>query len=150
VQIQAQIIMLLERKHIAGTGDWLLDLDAFKSWKETDGQVLWLNGISGSGKTILSSSVVEYLRQDRFQGNPFQQPARVAYFYFDFSDQAKQNAHGCIQSIVKQLLEQSGDIPEEVGSLYNESKDEKPRLERLTKVLISMLNNKLDSKRQRT
>lgn len=129
------------KKHTAGTGDWLPGSNAFETWKKSDGAILWLNGISGSGKTILSSSVVEDFRQNQLQMNLLQQTARVVYFYFDFSDQAKQNAHGCIQSIVKQLFEQSVGIPEEIESLYRESKDDRPPVDRLVEALISMLSN---------
>ncbi|KAF2502170.1 hypothetical protein BU16DRAFT_1280 [Lophium mytilinum] len=41
------------RKHQAGTGDWLFQLEEFSKWKTTRGSVMWLSGMLGCGKTIL-------------------------------------------------------------------------------------------------
>lgn len=42
------------RKHVPGTGNWLLSCDSFKAWSTQANSWLWLDGIAGSGKTILS------------------------------------------------------------------------------------------------
>jgi hypothetical protein len=40
-------------KHVAETGNWFLDSNAFKSWKTDPDSFLWIHGIAGCGKTIL-------------------------------------------------------------------------------------------------
>lgn len=127
------------KKHEPGTGDWLLNLKDFETWKDGEGGVLWLYGIPGAGKTVLSSTVVEHLRgREEVGGRP---RGRIAYYYFDFNDHGKQTAQGCIQSLVRQLFEQSDQVPEELRSLYNDNRHGTPSLEKLIDVLIAMLSD---------
>jgi hypothetical protein len=124
------------KAHETGTGDWLLNLEKFKSWRDGEGGILWLHGIPGAGKTVLSSTVVEHLKRQNAASE-----ARLAYYYFDFSDHAKQNAQGCIQSLLLQLFEQSTLIPKELRSLYQDNRHITPRLEALVEVLIAILRD---------
>ncbi|KAF8847866.1 hypothetical protein BDZ45DRAFT_606804, partial [Acephala macrosclerotiorum] len=43
-----------------GSGLWFLHNDAFTRWKEQTGSFLWVRGIPGCGKLILSSAIMEY------------------------------------------------------------------------------------------
>ncbi|KAG8832783.1 hypothetical protein FRC20_007808, partial [Serendipita sp. 405] len=95
------------KKHEPGTGEWLLDSKEFKSWMEEDGKIVWLNGIPGAGKTVLSSTVIEHLISEC--KNSIE--SRMAYYYFDFRDHEKQTAGGCLRSLIHQLCEQSDKIP---------------------------------------
>lgn len=127
------------KKHEPGTGDWLLNLKEFGAWKNGEGGILWLYGIPGAGKTVLSSTVVEHLRgQEKVEGRP---RAKIAYYYFDFNDHGKQTAQGCIQSLVRQLFELSDKVSEELRSLYDENRHGTPSLEKLIEVLVAMLND---------
>ncbi|KAJ6475414.1 ankyrin repeat-containing domain protein [Mycena sanguinolenta] len=50
------------KKH-NGTGKWLLENSLqFREWIYAPGSFLWLHGISGSGKTVLSSMIVDKIR----------------------------------------------------------------------------------------
>jgi hypothetical protein len=42
------------QQHEPLTGQWLLDSTAFKCWTREEGQLLWLKGIPGAGKTIIT------------------------------------------------------------------------------------------------
>ena len=46
--------------------------------------------------------------------------SQVAYFYFDFSDEVKQNTFGCLRTIAFQLCEQSEELHEDVVALYED------------------------------
>ena len=35
------------------TGTWLLKHEGFEQWKDQEGQILWMHGIPGAGKTVL-------------------------------------------------------------------------------------------------
>ncbi|TQN65987.1 Vegetative incompatibility protein HET-E-1, partial [Colletotrichum shisoi] len=49
---------------LEGTGQWLLEDEVFQKWKnENVSSILWLHGIPGSGKSKLTSIVVEDARQ---------------------------------------------------------------------------------------
>lgn len=57
---------------LEGSGSWLLQKPAFGQWRcDSSSSVLWLHGIPGSGKTKLTSLVVDEL----LEGN------KIAYFY---------------------------------------------------------------------
>lgn len=64
-------------QHHNGTGQWLLASDVYSKWRTERSSFLWLNGIPGYGKMILSSSVVTDLAQS---AAPSQ---NLLYFYFD-------------------------------------------------------------------
>ncbi|KLU92750.1 hypothetical protein MAPG_11652, partial [Magnaporthiopsis poae ATCC 64411] len=114
--------------HESGTGDWLVrDSQAFKTWKKYPGSLLWLHGKPGSGKSILSSSVVRHL-QDQCAADP---ETAMAYFFFSFSDSKKQSVAGMLASLVKQLCASRPDTPERVKSL-SEYKDKGGRPETRT------------------
>src|ERR1700733_4820680 len=60
-----------------GSGLWFLKINAFAKWKKKENSFLWLYGIPGCGKTILSSTIIEDLKRTL----PRQS---LLYFYFDF------------------------------------------------------------------
>ncbi|VDB88233.1 unnamed protein product [Peniophora sp. CBMAI 1063] len=84
-----------------GSGTWMLNSSTFTEWRDGDGSFFWLHGKPGSGKTVLCSSVIDMLRDAS--------SAMVAYYYFDFRDEAKQDAHGLLYSLVHQLSGASSD-----------------------------------------
>ncbi|KAF6221635.1 hypothetical protein HO133_001601 [Letharia lupina] len=51
--------------HQPGTGEWFLGSDKFKGWEGGDNNVLWCHGIPGSGKTVMTSIIVEHLRKSQ-------------------------------------------------------------------------------------
>lgn len=59
-------------------GLWFLESLIFLNWKSVDHSLLWLHGKAGSGKTILSSTVICSLLDE--DGND----KMIAYFFFDF------------------------------------------------------------------
>ncbi|ENH62173.1 hypothetical protein FOC1_g10015135 [Fusarium oxysporum f. sp. cubense race 1] len=86
------------KRHI-GTAKWVFDTPEFQKWVGSDGpHVLHVTGKIGSGKTVLSSSVVEKLSQIR----PPQQ--FVSFFFIRFDDPLSLDADTIIRSCVQQLL----------------------------------------------
>jgi hypothetical protein len=84
---------------LPGTGIWLLKSRQYTKWKTHGASFLWLYGIPGCGKTILSSTVIEdVLQQSHYYPN-----RAVIYFYFDFRDSQKQISEQMVKSLVTQL-----------------------------------------------
>ncbi|KAJ7259052.1 hypothetical protein C8J57DRAFT_1185306, partial [Mycena rebaudengoi] len=85
----------LQRLHHEATGRWLLRDGRFIRWKDMPGS-LWIKGISGTGKSVLSSTVIVEIVKAC--------PARsaVAFFYFDFRNE-RQHMDLMLRSIVWQL-----------------------------------------------
>jgi hypothetical protein len=96
------------------TGLWLLESAKFAEWKKSAASRLWLYGIPGCGKTILSSTIVEHLLQHCHDDTSMV----MAYFYFDFNDTEKQDPELMLRSLLCQLLQRSVVIPEGVDELF--------------------------------
>ncbi|KAK2050877.1 hypothetical protein LY76DRAFT_529594, partial [Colletotrichum caudatum] len=74
-----------------GTRVWFLESAAFREWKEGCRRYLWLYGMPGSGKTVLSTTILDRLEQmnDRV----------TLDFFFDFSDADKQKPDDMCRSL---------------------------------------------------
>lgn len=83
-----------------GTGSWFLDGNIFKDWRTDSASVIWLYGSAGSGKTVLSASVINQLQQDFGEDST----ASLAYFFFDFNEQTKQEPGAMMRALLSQLL----------------------------------------------
>ncbi|CAN9202054.1 unnamed protein product [Alternaria alternata] len=99
----------------ANTGLWLLESAKFSEWKERTASRLWLYGIPGCGKTILSSTIIENLLQYCHDDTNIV----TAYFYFDFNDTQKQDPELMLRSLLCQLLQRSVVIPKGVDALFS-------------------------------
>ncbi|KAJ2998725.1 hypothetical protein NUW58_g234 [Xylaria curta] len=88
-----------------GTGDWLFQSQKFLDWvkdSQREGRkVLWLKGIPGAGKTVLSSVIVEYLK--RLNG------ARIAFAFLTYQE-VKTSALSTIHSLIFQLVGRNDDL----------------------------------------
>ncbi|EAQ86879.1 hypothetical protein CHGG_08132 [Chaetomium globosum CBS 148.51] len=78
-----------------GTGAWLLKNPVFQEWHSGARRYLWLHGLAGCGKTVLSATVLDHL----VKGND----RRILSFFFDFSDTAKQTVDAMLRSLAFQL-----------------------------------------------
>ncbi|KAI0259532.1 hypothetical protein BC834DRAFT_905504 [Gloeopeniophorella convolvens] len=97
-----------------GTNNWFFENEVFGEWKAT-GPLLWISGITGTGRTVLSASIVESLREQVDEGS-----ALVAYFYFDFKDPQKQTIKGLLSSIIVQLCTHFAPHWGAISRLYSE------------------------------
>lgn len=85
-----------------GTGTWLFDLHEMSNWLETSSSALWIYGIPGSGKTILSTLVVdEVLIRKRSSS------VGTAYFYIRHDDKASHMLPVVTGSLISQLARQN-------------------------------------------
>lgn len=95
------------------------------------------NDAVGSGKTILSSTVIKHLR-DRHSPDP---RTALAYYYFSFSDAKKQDVIGMLASIVKQLCARRPLLPQLVESFYEyKERGERPDTKTLEAALLAALD----------
>ncbi|KAJ7865857.1 hypothetical protein B0H14DRAFT_3595885 [Mycena olivaceomarginata] len=77
------------------TGLWLLgERTEFIQWIYARNSLLWLEGISGSGKTMLSSTIIATLRA---RAEP------LAYFYFDTNNSEQRTVTQLLCSLVWQI-----------------------------------------------
>jgi NACHT domain-containing protein len=123
----------LKQRH-EGSGLWFLKSSVFNKWKELKKSFLWLYGIPGCGKTILSSSIIKNL-----ENITSYQP--LLYFFFDFNDSSKQKLEDMVRSLISQLYYKHPETRQELDSLFSSCKDgyEQPSNKSLCDVLFRMI-----------
>lgn len=82
-----------------GTGDWLFEQQAYKSWEDGQVNALWIYGIPGSGKTFLTSKVI-----DRLLNDAGVHQYTLAYCYCDFTENAAIMPVNIIHTVLVQML----------------------------------------------
>ena len=126
----------LKDRH-AATGDWFLKGKAYQDWLSETYSLLWLHGIPGCGKTVLSSAII----QSTFGYCESRTNSVVLYFYFDFNDFQKQQHGQMVRSLVSQLLSYNHTVPSKLSELYSScmSGERQPSLENLLATLHRMM-----------
>lgn len=136
------------------TGRWLIDQKNFQEWQHAPNSFLWLFGIregllpflvvdandaAGSGKTILSSTIIQHLKQQ----SSVRPRDAVAYFYFDFNTATKQQVSTCFSSLVGQLCAQVRILPPLVRQVHSRCTkgNHQPSLLELIQMLASFMDD---------
>ena len=109
------------KKH-TGTGDWFIQGQPFTTWLKKPNSFLWLNGFAGCGKSVLSSTVIEHAARRR---DPNSRIA-VAFFFFTFNDDRKQDASAMLRSLVSQLSTQLGNNHTQLSKLHERNRNARP------------------------
>ncbi|CEN61006.1 hypothetical protein ASPCAL07675 [Aspergillus calidoustus] len=82
-----------------GTGDWLLTHEDFRKWETKNSSLLfWLQGSPGTGKTYLTSAVIDQIRAQVATKNE-----GFAFFYCRKGDESRSQPQSILQSFVRQL-----------------------------------------------
>ncbi|KAG7402884.1 putative ankyrin repeat protein [Fusarium oxysporum f. sp. rapae] len=98
-----------------GTGAWLLNSPAFQEWKLGTRQHLWLYGLAGCGKTILSTTILDHLLQIDTH--------TTLAFFFDFSDPRKQKLEDLLRSLAVQLYHTGNEAARRLDGLFTSHDD---------------------------
>jgi hypothetical protein len=123
-----------ERRH-KGTGAWFLDSAAFSEWKSGLRRYLWLHGLAGCGKTVLTSMILDHLCETHMES------CVTLNFFFDFRDKDKQQLDNLLRSLAFQLYLQCADSREDLDSLftsYNQGKQQ-PTIDSLSRSVYIMM-----------
>ena len=92
------------KKH-PGTGMWLVKDSRFKQWLVDVNSFMWLNGFAGSGKSVLCSTAIQSVVRHRGTNRS----VGVAFFYFKFNDELKQDDSSMLRALLLQLSNQTQD-----------------------------------------
>ncbi|THW47260.1 hypothetical protein D6D21_03486 [Aureobasidium pullulans] len=98
---------------VNGTGDWFVQDTRYITWFQAGG-LIWLHGVAGCGKTVLSSKIIDDLTE---RCNPLPN-SRIAYWYFQFSDSSTQDISNMLRSILRQLI--SSALPDQIHRLWSQ------------------------------
>ncbi|KAJ5155715.1 hypothetical protein N7492_008518 [Penicillium capsulatum] len=97
-----------------GTGLWFVNGHYFRTWLEERNSFLWLNGFAGCGKSVLCSTAIQHT----FREIRHKHGVGIAYFYFSFSDEAKQDDKGMLRALLLQLSVQLLDGERDLEQLH--------------------------------
>ena len=92
-------------KRHPGTGIWFVKSSLFKAWLTEENSFLWLNGFAGSGKSVLSSTTIQFA----FRHRGSKPQIGIAFFYFAFNDNSKQDESAMLRALLMQLSGQLQD-----------------------------------------
>lgn len=97
------------------TGRRLLESHIFAAWLIEENSFLWLHGFAGTGKSVLCStainSVFRHRRSDPHIG--------IAFFYFTFNDESKQDESAMLRALLLQLSSQLQNGHSELTRLHH-------------------------------
>ncbi|KAG5797377.1 hypothetical protein H9Q69_003552 [Fusarium xylarioides] len=97
-----------------GTGEWLLTSKEFRDWIDT-GKTLFCPGVPGSGKTILTSIVINELTT-RFGDD---ETIGIVYIYGNYRQSDEQKLDHLLKSLLKQLVQGQSSMPASLKTLYD-------------------------------
>ncbi|PLB48774.1 Pfs, NACHT and ankyrin domain protein, partial [Aspergillus steynii IBT 23096] len=119
--------------HYEGTGAWLLENPVFRLWYSGSRRHIWLHGLAGCGKTILSTTVLDHLA-NRNDGP-------ILNFFFDFSDNKKQTYERMLRSLAFQLYQGRVDSAIHLDASFqaHQNGKDQPKTESLWVILSKML-----------
>jgi ankyrin repeat domain-containing protein 50 len=100
-------------KRHPGTGIWFVKGPIFTTWLTQDNSFLWLNGFAGCGKSVLCSTAIQHT----FRHKRSDSGVGIAFFYFTFNDESKQDESAMIRALLLQLSGQSSDSRTDLASL---------------------------------
>ena len=100
-----------------GTNEWILEEEAYVEWLNSPGSIpclLWLNGGAATGKSVLSSFIINSLIEQRLC---------CQYFFIRFGDRNKRTLSLLLRSIAYQIAQQVPSFLQKVTELADEAVD---------------------------
>ncbi|CAG9987082.1 unnamed protein product [Clonostachys byssicola] len=126
-------------KRYETTGDWFLELPSIEKWKENKGLTLFCTGDLGSGKTVLTSIIIQHLLT-KYQDNG---KIGIAYVYFNLKRKEEQTIDKLLEIILRQLIHKQGSARHGLMALYSHSGLSNNPSRPQTRELIALLNQVL-------
>ena len=104
-------------KRHSGTGNWFVKSSVFATWLNQENSFLWLSGFAGCGKSILCSTAIQHsFRQTHNRTN---ERVGIAFFYFTFNDDSKQDESVMLRALLLHLSGQLSDFEADLAQLYD-------------------------------
>lgn len=101
---------------------WLLENQTFRNWKnDSNNSFLWIYGIPGCGKTVLSTAVIRELTE-----TVKSQTHAVLYFFFAFGEKAKQTRDEMLRAFLFYLHRINEGVRKEIYQFFESVTREQP------------------------
>src|SRR6267378_2179632 len=116
--------------HAPGTCEWILETEELKKWlrptsTECNGNILWLYGNPGTGKSTIAITMTEKLPNQ----SPFVCGNKIlAYFFCDSSSEDRRTVTGILRGLLYQLIKQRRELMKFLLSRYEDREEQKAKL----------------------
>ncbi|KAH6974465.1 hypothetical protein BKA56DRAFT_591345 [Ilyonectria sp. MPI-CAGE-AT-0026] len=120
--------------------EWILNRDEFGSWLSSQGSsFFWLNGIQGSGKSVIVSKIVTAIQETHVGLDG----SALGYHYCRFSHSSTLSPSQVVGSFIGQLLRQSSDqavVMKVVTELYekHQTRSTHPSFDELQAIFVDI------------
>jgi len=109
--------MLSLPQRVEGTCQWVLSNTKYHDWNFHNGAcLLWISGYPGSGKTILSVYILEYLGAGEHSPSL---RTKICYFFCDEKIDTQRDGSSILRSLIHQLLMQRKSLVKYVKAAYD-------------------------------
>ncbi|KAK6508348.1 hypothetical protein TWF506_010442 [Arthrobotrys conoides] len=112
------------QRRVESSGHWLLKHQVYQDWlTSSETRLLRVIGCPGSGKTVLSTTIIENLQAQhpKILARPNQIPTCTAYFYCSKSTDQSQVTAVILCGLIKQILPRFEQLPTCVIDCYKKS-----------------------------
>ncbi|KAJ5171628.1 NACHT nucleoside triphosphatase [Penicillium capsulatum] len=123
------------------TGLWFVRGHQFRTWLEERNSFLWLNGFAGCGKSVLCSTAIQHM----FRETRHKHSVGIAFFYFSFNDNAKQDDNGMLRALLLQLSVQLQGGERDLEQLHALYKSASPPVHALLDIVRRFLERFCDT-----
>ncbi|KAH8586021.1 ankyrin repeat-containing domain protein [Bisporella sp. PMI_857] len=90
----------MRKKRHGTTSSWLSETKAFKDWlKDINSSTLWLSGILGSGKSVVTAAAIDGLLCRPWKGND-----HTGFFFCEFDNASSLTAWTILGTLIRQCL----------------------------------------------
>lgn len=124
----------VKKKH-PGTGSWFVKGADFSAWLKKPRSFLWLVGFAGCGKSVLCSTAIQHTFRHR-RGD---KSIGIAFFFFTFNDESKQDASAMLRALILQLSSQLNDGDAFLSSLHDSYRNSCPPNQALETCLLQLV-----------
>lgn len=122
-------------KRHQNTGLWFVNGHHFSNWLVERNSLLWLSGFAGCGKSVLCSTAIQHT----FREMRRRVGVGIAFFYFTFNDEAKQDENGMLRALLLQLSVQLQHGEQDLEQLHGLYRSGTPPVEALLNLLYRFL-----------
>ncbi|KAF4989706.1 hypothetical protein FDECE_14621 [Fusarium decemcellulare] len=106
-----------QKRHRSAPGNWILGHPLLLEWFDISSVVnrkIYLSGIPGAGKTVLTSRLISHLEQRRLNSKNSGEKFSTAYFYFKHMQPEKRSLISLLLSLLSQLTAQDESLLDHV------------------------------------
>lgn len=130
-----QLSDVLERKCM-NTGLWIYEHETFQSWKDSPGDaVLWLAGGPGSGKTVMTASIIQALQNNGAEPST----TLILYYFVDGKEQERSDHLNLLPGLIHQILLAKPNLVTGVRKTTSTDEHFSSTLEKSTKLIRSII-----------